>query len=181
MTDTWFIGDLHLGHASIIKFLDNKGTRIRPFDTIEEHDETIINNYNNLIDPNDRVYFLGDVAINRRFLPLLARFNGRKKLIKGNHDIFKMADYTPYFEDILAYRIYPKQSIIVSHIPVHPNNLEFRFTWNVHGHLHSNIVTKRKWYFKKVPDPRYINLCPEHTNFMPVNFDEVLEMVKKRS
>jgi calcineurin-like phosphoesterase family protein len=181
MADTYYVGDLHLGHAGIIKFLDNKGNRIRPFESIEEHDETLISNFNALVKPADRVYFLGDLVINRKCLPMLARFNGRKKLIKGNHDIFKMADYLPYFEDIQAYRIYPKQSIIMSHIPVHPGNLEYRFKWNVHGHLHSNVVTKRSWLYRMVPDPRYINLCPEHTSFKPVNFDTILEMIKQRS
>ncbi len=174
MPNTWFIGDLHLGHAGMVKFVDNDGKKIRPFDTIEEHDEALIKNFNELVMLQDRVYFMGDVVINRRCLPTLARFNGRKKLIKGNHDIFKLDDYTPYFEDIVAYRFYPKHGLIFSHIPVHTCQLEKRFKFNCHGHLHSNLVPD-KW---GKPDDRYLNLCPEHTRFKPVAFDDICVRLK---
>ena len=178
MSNTYFVGDLHLGHSGMIRFTDDKGKKIRPFNTIEEHDETLITNINTLVKPEDRLYFLGDVVINRRCLPLIHRINGRKKLVKGNHDIFKLKDYTPFFEDIVAYRIYPKQGIIMSHIPIHEAQLEYRFKWNVHGHLHSNKIMQTDWKFKRVPDKRYINICPEHTNFKPVSFDEIIEQCR---
>lgn len=178
MSSLWFVGDLHLGHANIITFLDKDGQRIRPFDDISHHDETLIANINQYVKPEDRLYFLGDIVINRKALPMLSRINGKKKLIKGNHDIFKLPDYLPYFEDIAAYRIYPKDGIIMSHIPVHPNQLEFRFKFNVHGHLHSNLVLGGE--HPMTPDKRYMNLCPEHTKFMPVSYDQILEEKKKR-
>ena len=159
----------------MIRFTDKDGKKIRPFRTIEEHDITLITNINNRVKPEDRLYFLGDVVINRRHLKMLERINGRKKLIKGNHDIFHLADYTPYFEDIVAYRIYPKLGVIMSHIPIHPCQLEFRFKWNVHGHLHSNVVLGGKHPMQ--PDERYINLCPEHTNFLPVSMDEIIKRI----
>lgn len=184
MSETWFISDTHLGHKNIITFVDKVGQKIRPFSTIEEHDETILANFNKLVSPKDRVYFMGDVAINRNQLPQLARFNGRKKLIKGNHDIFKLVDYTPYFEDILACRTYPDQGLIVSHIPVHTSQLENRWKANAHGHTHINLVMEEKemdtgigvitgWY----EDKRYLNMCLEHTYFKPVNFDELVKRI----
>ncbi len=168
MSKTWLCSDHHLGHSNIIKFMDDKGNRIRPFSSIEEHDETIIANHNALVSPQDRVYFMGDVVIRRSSLPLISRMNGRKKLIKGNHDIFKLRDYQEYFEDILSYRIYPDSGIIVSHIPVHPSNLERRFKLNLHGHTHINVLE----------DTRYKNLCLEHTDFKPVNLQEILDNVQ---
>lgn len=187
MTDTWFIGDLHLGHKNIITFDDNNGKKIRPFKTLEEHDETLIDNINKLVNPKDRLYMLGDVVINRKALPMLSRINGRKKLIKGNHDIFKLKDYTPYFEDISAYRIYKDAGIICSHIPVHTSQLEFRFKLNVHGHTHSNNVQKTVTAYSgigecddEVDDTRYLNICPEHTDFKPVNFDWLVKTLKER-
>ncbi len=104
----------------------------------------------------------------------MAKFNGRKKLIKGNHDIFKLKDYLPYFEDISAYRTYPHSGIIVSHIPVYRGQLEHRFKCNVHGHLHSNVVQ-----YLGAPDPKYINVCPEHTGFKPVDLEELEAKVEK--
>jgi len=179
--NTWFMGDMHLGHDNIITFVDNKGERIRPFESIEEHDETLIRNYNELVKPEDSVYFLGDLVMNRKYLGKLARFMGHKKLIKGNHDIFKLEDYAPHFEDIMSYRIYPQHGIIFSHIPVHPCQLERRFKVNGHGHTHGHDVPAYKdgkgcaW-----GDKRYLNLCPEKTGFKPVSLDDVLEMMRKR-
>jgi len=174
--ETWFCSDHHFGHRNIINFKDNEGKPTRPFSTWEEMDETMIRNHNAVVNPTDRVYFLGDVAINRSQLKTLARLKGRKVLIKGNHDVFKLKDYTPYFEDIRAYKIYPKYGIICSHIPVHPHQISHRFGYNVHGHLHQNIITKHeKW---TTPDERYLNVSMERINYTPITFEEVLKRLK---
>ena len=61
MKQDWFCSDWHLGHKNIIK-LSN-----RPFSSIEQHDETIINNYNKVVNREDNVYFLGDLAWNQSY------------------------------------------------------------------------------------------------------------------
>lgn len=137
----------------------------------------MIKNWNDTVTPGDKVYHLGDVVMNRRYLKILERLNGRKVLIKGNHDIFKLKDYTEHFDDIRAYQIYPKHGIICSHMPIHPNGLEHRFKYNVHGHLHSNIVTQ---VGSKVPDTRYLNICVEKTNYTPISFDEILKKLGEK-
>ena len=74
------------------------------FDTIEsfsfffvndpnEMDEEMIKRWNETVRPNDKVYHLGDVVINRKALTTLSRLNGDKVLIRGNHDIFKLEEY----------------------------------------------------------------------------------------
>jgi calcineurin-like phosphoesterase family protein len=189
---TWFVSDTHFGHANIITFTNKDGSLVRPFSSIEEHDETIVENWNKVIKPEDRVYHLGDVVINRKHLPILDRLNGKKKLIKGNHDIFRLGDYAPYFEDILAYRIYPSHGIVCSHIPIHECHLEERWKVNCHGHLHQNLVTRSLqqvtmgntplWpphFLEPINDKRYINLCMEHTNYSPVSLDEILERINE--
>lgn len=165
MSKSWIISDTHFGHKNIITFKDAKGNLIRPFASVEEMDELIVENWNNLVRDKDTIYHLGDVAMNRRCLSILNCLKGRKILIKGNHDIFKLKDYTSYFEDIRAYKVYPNLGIIFSHIPIHPYQLQNRFIFNGHGHLHQNLID----------DPRYINLCVENTNFKPVDLDELIE------
>lgn len=160
----WFISDTHFGHENIIKFTDDKGDRIRPFNSVEEMDEKMVENWNRVVRPQDRIYHLGDVAINRRCLAILSRLNGKKVLIKGNHDIFKLKDYTEFFEDIRAYKVFPKYGVICSHIPVHPNQLEARFKLNIHGHMHQNVIK----------DSRYVNICVEHTDYTPVSLEMIL-------
>lgn len=178
---TWFFSDPHIGHENILKFKTNEGSPLRPFGSIEEHDWTLLNNYNSLVKPEDRVYWMGDCAMHRRNVSKIGEYNGRKKLIKGNHDIFKLKDYTPFFEDVLSYRVYPEFGMIVSHIPVHPCQLEGRFKFNVHGHTHSNMVKvpNSNWISPLLDsiDERYINLCVEHTNWSPVNMDDLLKRI----
>ena len=122
---------------------------------------------------------------------MIGRLNGRKKLLRGNHDVFKLKDYAPYFDDIDAYRVYPEQGIIFSHIPVHTSQLEWRFKWNAHGHLHSNVIMREVEKTidinditaepivgrVSIPDKRYLNLCLEHTGFKPISFDEICEVI----
>lgn len=79
----YFTSDLHLGYSKVIK------NRNRPFDTVEEMNETLIANYNSLVSKKDTVYLLGDLT--QKLEPqeansLLSRLNGKKTLLIGNHD-----------------------------------------------------------------------------------------------
>lgn len=171
MHNNFYISDTHFGHSNMITFLNAEGNRVRPFSSIEEMDELMVENWNKVVRPKgDTVYHLGDVVINRRCLAILKRLNGRKVLIKGNHDIFKLSDYTPYFEDIRAYKVLPASGIIFSHIPIHDNQLNSRFKWNCHGHLHQKFVDDR----------RYLNLCVENINYTPIEFEEIMEILNGR-
>lgn len=176
MPATFLVSDTHFGHAGVCKFLREDGTKLRPWDDPNEMDEEMIKLWNDTVRPNDKVYHLGDVVINRKALSILDRLNGDKVLIKGNHDIFKLEDYTKYFRDIRSYHVV--NGMILSHIPVHESNL-YRFGTNIHGHLHEKRVTMLDTYLsEKVIDPRYFNVCVERTDFRPISLEKVFEMIK---
>ena len=164
----FFISDTHFGHLNILNFRGLDGELIRPFSSVEEMDELMVQNWNKTVRKVDKIYHLGDVVMNRRCLPILERLNGRKVLLRGNHDIFKLKDYTPYFEDICAYKVYSNLGIIFSHIPIHSNQLNGRFRMNGHGHIHERVID----------DKRYINLCVERNNYTPIELEEILERSK---
>lgn len=172
MTKTFFISDTHFGQRSMLHFKTKEGLPLRPFDSVEEMDELMVSNWNARVSPDDKVYHLGDVAMKGSYLKILDRLNGRKTLVAGNHDIFRTKIYKKYFENIRAYKMYPKHGIIFSHIPVHPQQLNYKFKFNVHGHLHSNEIEG---------DNRYLNICVEKTNYKPVTFDEILIKLGIRS
>lgn len=176
MHNSFFISDTHFGHSNILKFLRNDGvTPLRSFASIEEHDEFMVQEWNKLVRPVDKVYHLGDAVIHRRCLPILARLNGKKRLVRGNHDIFRTEEYMEYFDEVLGYRVFndtPKR-FICSHIPIHTESLS-RWSANVHGHLHANVVELSKHH----PDPRYVCVSVEHTEYRPLHLDEVLERIK---
>ena len=183
------ISDHHLGHTnSWEKFKLSDGSPLRPFTSTEEMNETMIERHNAKVKDQDTVYFLGDVVINKKYLELVKRMNGRKILIRGNHDIFKDEDYREVgFEQIHGVRVFVDK-FILSHIPLHPDCVSERFRVNVHGHLHANEVMRTRTnmvhgYMTGLvtePDPCYLCVSVEHTNYEPLHFDEVQARIDKR-
>jgi len=178
MPSVFLTSDTHFGHAGVCRFLRDDGTKLRPWDTPEEMDEEMIKRWNETVRPTDKVYHLGDVVINRKALQTLHRLNGDKVLIKGNHDIFRLEDYTQHFRDIRGYHV--MDGFILSHIPVHSDS-KGRFKANIHGHLHSNRVKNPRGYDVKTGallysdriDPFYFCVCVEQTDFRPILFEDV--------
>lgn len=184
MPAVFLVSDTHFGHLGVCRFMRNDGvTKLRPWDTPEEMDEEMIRRWNERVRPNDKVYHLGDVVINRRALPTLARLNGDKVLIRGNHDIFRDTEYREYFRELRAYHV--MNGMILSHIPIHEESLG-RFGTNIHGHLHANRVMKRasttaefvERGSKEWIDPRYHCVCVEHTDFTPILFEDVIKRIE---
>lgn len=166
--NVFLISDTHFTHENICKFLREDGvTKLRPFANAQEMDELMVQNWNSVIQPHDKVYHLGDVFINRKARFIMNRLNGDKVLIKGNHDIFDLSNYTPFFRDIRAYHTLGRA--ILSHIPVHHQNLG-RFKGNIHGHLHEFRVKTDSGDI----DPRYQTVCVEHVNYTPVELSVIL-------
>ena len=166
----FLVADTHFGHAGVCKFLRDDGTKLRPWDDYEQMDIDMVKLWNDTVDPKDTVYHLGDVVINRRALPTLSLLNGRKVLIKGNHDIFKLQDYVKYFDDIRAY--YIDDNIIMSHIPIHPDS-KGRFQGNIHGHLHYRRVLLHNGNI----DPYYYCVSVEHTDFKPIEINQAKQLM----
>lgn len=172
----FFASDHHFGHENCYsKFTREDGSFLRHdlATSAAEGDELMIQRHNAVVKPNDRVYFLGDVAISKHYIHLVGRMNGKKVLVKGNHDIFDLALYTPYFEDIRSV-VSNRTGFIGSHIPLHPESLS-RWGFNIHGHLHANRVQKYFAVGETVIDPRYFCVSVEQINYTPISLDEVLK------
>lgn len=189
MPNTFFISDTHFGHKNIITFKTGDNKPLRDFASVEEMDECMVTRWNSVVKSQDTIYHLGDVVINRKALPILDRLNGRKVLIKGNHDIFKLKDYVKYFDDIRAYKVMTEDGIICSHIPIHPESLS-RWKLNLHGHLHSNMIKKTTSYYDmeahmvkwhEIPDYRYMCISVEQINYTPISLDEIRLIIKNIS
>lgn len=179
MPATWLVSDTHFGHAGVCRFLAPDGvTKLRPWDDPDEMDEFMVKAWNERVRPTDKVYHLGDVVINRRCLPTLARLNGDKVLIRGNHDIFRDDEYRRYFRELRAYHV--MNGCILSHIPIHVESLG-RFGVNIHGHLHANrvMMTARFTHAEKqIIDPRYHSVCVEQTDFAPILLEDVFKRIE---
>lgn len=162
--DIWVISDTHFQHYNMIhKF------KTRPFDSIQEHDEKLIDNWNSVVKPGDKVYHLGDVTFGdkERYIGSIHnRLHGNKRLIVGNHDSVKFL--APHFAKVMMWRMFPDWGLLLTHVPVHPSTLgEDRFTGvpitNVHGHIHQN---------PSPPGP-YKCVCVEQINYTPIHIEEL--------
>ena len=176
MTEHWFIGDTHFGHRGILAYSAEK----RPFKDIEEHDEKLIENWNSVVGQDDKVYHLGDFCLNRRALQIGKRLMGRKVLIMGNHDMFRTEEYLEAgFERLCGALQF--ENLILTHVPVHPCQVEHRFFANVHGHMHNNKVlvplTGNETKFEPKYDWRYLNVSCEHINCTPITLEEVYSRI----
>lgn len=154
----YVISDLHLGHKNIVKYC-------RPqFSDIIDHDRTIIQNLQKLRS-DDVVWVLGDVAFNSKALSSLREVSCTLQLICGNHDNLGYKEYAKYFKQIRgsAQFVYKEQSVLLTHIPIHPS--ETRWDFIVHGHTHQH----------NIDDKRFINVVCENTYFSPILLSTLLE------
>lgn len=167
----WVSSDPHASHHNIV----HKFEPPRPFESVEHMNETMIERHNARVKPEDKYYCLGDIAFNAKaFHAYMSRLNGKKRLILGNHDNLRMDEYYKYFEKIMIWRTFGEFKSIgapltLTHVPIALECFRPVDGFNVHGHIH----------FRKMENPRYINVCMEHTDYSPVHIEDIIARVKK--
>jgi len=167
MVAKYYLSDPHLGHNNISKFR-------KEFNSTQEHDSFIKENYHSVVRPKDLVTFAGDVAFTPEALYDLKTWNGIKSISLGNHDNaeFKkrgvsLAMLQEVFEDRI-FGFYREHEFWISHCPIHPDELRGKI--NIHGHIHDHIIN----------DPRYFNICMEHINYTPISLEQIRAKIKER-
>ena len=189
--EIFIISDTHFGHAEMLNFLNYDGTRMRPFSSVEEMDELMIESWNKLVKPTDKVYHLGDVFYKSGNSDEIAkRLNGTKVLARGNHDRREAQWYLKYFKDVRA-TFHIDGNYLLSHFPIHPDS-KGRFVRGLHGHIHAQTVMKNQPIVavyengdteevgvERVSDPWYRNCCVEVNNYSPIPFEVIKEETEK--
>lgn len=141
--NVWFVGDLHLGHANIIRYCD------RPFATIEEHDAALLGQWRRVVCPEDVMFHVGDLCLGKpeQLARHVKSLTGNIiYLVQGNHDgrslrrasargmlpeNVRVLDEREPFEMTLG-----GHRIVLTHHPL--DELPTGVTLNVHGHSHGN-------------------------------------------
>ena len=172
MSNVFLIADTHFGHVGVTKFLREDGSKVRPWDNIDDMNHALISNWNKTVKNKDTVYLLGDVVMNRKYLQILHSLNGEKILIKGNHDSFRLEELSRYFKDISGTHVL--HGMLLSHIPIHPDSL-YRYTANIHGHLHEKRVLKEGEI-----DSRYYSVSVEQIDYTPISLEDLVVKVKNQ-
>lgn len=170
MPDIWVTSDTHFNHKNILNFTDDEGKKVRPFDSVEEMNEVLIQRWNEVVKPGDKIYHLGDVFFGHIdwVVDNWHRLNGKKRLIVGNHDDIPNIVKRGMFEKVDMWRVFTEFNLLLTHVPVHESTLnEGRFkgrpTINVHGHIHSNPS----------PSPLHRCVCVEQTDYRPIHIEEL--------
>ena len=156
-----YISDPHFGHRNMaIK---------RGFVDEEEMNKHIVKQWNSVVSKKDVTYILGDITMEKATQYYwLNELNGIKKVILGNHDEPQhVPELLKYVNNVAAMKYLKHKeygNIILSHAPIHPCELEYRFNINIHGHVHENTL----------PDKRYINVSAEVIDYKPKLLSELL-------
>lgn len=149
MSKTCITSDQHFWHKNILKFQLKAGSR--PFDTVQEMNEGIIERHNEVVDPDDEVWMIGDFGfcnVNQA-VSILERLNGRKHFVFGNHDR-PMRDprVRRFFESMSAYNEIKigKTRCVLSHFPFLSWNREHHGALHFYGHTHNSIPYVEQGY-----------------------------------
>lgn len=131
MQNYWFASDMHFGHNNIIEYCK------RPWATVEEMDEALVELWNKEIKQQDIVYHLGDWAFHN--YERIGQLNGRIFSVPGNHDHERRKKIEPFlvngFTDEIHYlKIDPKHRFVLCHYPLYSWRREYKF--HLHGHMH---------------------------------------------
>lgn len=137
----YFSSDHHFWHNNILKYCN------RPFETVEEMNQALIDNWNSVVGPDDHVYHLGDFCFGNveKWNTVLAPgvLNGHIHLILGNHDpdrIFREGTMFERFDSIDFQKILIIEgwTVILNHFPFlsFSNNLDHKVL-QLFGHIHS--------------------------------------------
>ncbi len=152
---TFFTGCTHYGHANIIKLCN------RPYSSVEEMDEVLVENHNKIVKKDDIVYHHGDFSYKSRQdnTDILKRLNGKIILIQGNHDPVKWGQH------ILEYKA-NKHAIVMCHYPIEEWNGYYRGAIHTHCHTHKPDL---------VSAPQRFNVGVDACNYSPISLEEILE------
>lgn len=181
----FFTSDLHFGHRNILKFCS------RPWDTVEEMNEGLINNWNSVVKENDIVFNLGDFAFasNSTWKSILERLNGKHYLILGNHDVQRYpGDNIMKLFDRVEQQMIVKidqRFVYLNHYPYlcyggawkSPNSA----VWQLFGHVHSSPISNGKDF------NRLVNLFPfqydvgvDNNNYTPVSWEQIKKIINNQ-
>lgn len=176
----FFTSDTHFNHANIIRFCN------RPFENVEEMNETIISNWNRMVSPDDTIFHLGDFCLggSEVWNGLLDRLNGKIHLIIGNHDIKNLRpSFLNRFEEAVMQKYIEvgKRKIYLNHFPLLCYDGACCDTWQLFGHVHTREnSTGSDAHRLTMLYPTQYDVGVDNNNFAPVSYSEVRAIILKQ-
>ena len=196
LNETWrdklfFTSDIHYGHKNIIDYCD------RPFDSVEEMNNTLINLWNDVVPDDGLVFLLGDVAMKEPLaLEFLSQVNGVVVLVKGNHDTTSLIrsvnkgaykdmgwKYKYKMLEIIDLKVEdpdvgdPGMRMALCHYPMGAWNYGFHGAVQLYGHVHS--VPGKDCYYK--PTSKQIDVGVDANDFTPISYIDLMKRLTKKA
>lgn len=176
----FFTADIHFFHKNIIQYCK------RPFENTFGMNNSIVNNWNNVVPKNGITFILGDVSLNSnpKYLETILRsLNGDKYLIIGNHerDALKKENIRNIWKgiyDIAEIFIRDEQAplrlqhIVMCHYPMITWNGSHRNSWQLFGHVHGGLNNKN------ILSPTQIDVGMDCHNYTPISYTQVNNIIK---
>lgn len=157
----FFTSDQHFNHTNIISYCN------RPYNSIEEMNESIINNHNEVVGKNDIVIHAGDFAFvnyKSQAEKIFKRLNGNHIYLKGNHD-----RWMPKCTQYIWKKIINKKYITICHYAMRVWPGSHYGGWQLYGHSHGNLTSMKNQY----------DIGVDNNNYYPVSFDQLLNIMRK--
>ena len=165
MAKIFFIADTHFGEERIRKYEN------RPFENVAEMDRKLICRWNDKVSPEDTVFILGDFGADGYEAKILSQLNGKKILVKGNHDGKSNEEYRAFgFSEVYDFPIIIDGFWILSHDALYVNeNMPYA---NLFGHVHNSPIVKN--YSKQ-----HYCVSVERIDYSPIDFENIKITISK--
>jgi calcineurin-like phosphoesterase family protein len=176
----WFTSDLHFWHKNICKYCN------RPYESVEEMNEAIIQNWNAVVQDDDVVFVLGDLGFCgiEKLRLLISQLKGNLFLIQGNHDSDKVVnklyeeglikDYFKLLEvTIVNDEECPNQQLTLCHFPMIDWYNKEKGAWMIHGHQHQLPETPSC-------SPKHYDVGLDKNGMTLINFEQLKINITKQ-
>lgn len=176
----WFTSDLHFWHKNICKYCD------RPYESIEEMNQGIVDNWNSVVKEDDTVFVLGDLGFCgiEKLRPLMSQLKGKIFLIQGNHDSDKVVnklyeegiikDYFKLLEvTVVNDEECPNQQLTLCHFPMIDWYNKEKGAWMIHGHQHQLPETPSC-------SPKHYDVGLDKNGMTPISFEQLKINITKQ-
>lgn len=181
----YFTSDQHFGHEGIIKFAN------RPYSNVRDMDEDMILKWNKVVPIDGLTFVLGDIGFcnKKDIVDIYSRLNGRKILIRGNHDSnYSDSVLASIFDEIhdLSYtRIQDEETskyvyMVLCHYPMFDWQGSFKGSWQLFGHIHTRKLTEFETLKTKLFSTQY-DVGVDNNNFEPVPFKKIKDIIMSQS
>jgi calcineurin-like phosphoesterase family protein len=167
----FFTSDPHYGHLNIIRYCN------RPFQTVEEMDQVIIDNWNSVVKEDDLVYVIGDITMSykkEKMKNIFDRLNGNKVLIKGNHDKRHTIPVESFIDIVERVRIVgDNYDFVLVHDPAEASANHSSGQKYLCGHLHS-LKPDRIYH-------NWIDIGVDANDFTPISLEQVINLFENEA